>query len=87
MVLFVENLIQMEWSWHIVWIAKPAFECRNRAVEMESATTAADDEFFSLSERDGFCLLSDQWRLTIYGHPHGAIRFMDGDNMIFMIQL
>ena len=87
MVLFGKYFVQMEWSWHIVWIAEAAFECRDSAVEMESTAAAADDKLFGLTKRDGFCLLSDQWRLTVYGHPHGAIRFMDGDDIIFMIQL
>ena len=85
--MFVEYLVQMERPWHIVWISEPAFECRDSAVEMERSAAAADDELFGFSKRDGFCLLGDQWRLTVYGHPHGAVRFMDGDDIVFMVQL
>ena len=77
----------MERAWYIVWITEAAFERGNSAVETERIAVAAEDEFFGLPERDGFGMLGGQRRLSVYDQSHGAVRFMDGDDIVFMIQL
>ena len=83
----MEDFIQTWRTRQFLWIAETAFECGDSSMEAEGVAVSAEDEFICLSKRNGFRMLRGQRWLTIYGHPHGSILFMDGDDIVFMIQL
>ena len=83
----MENFIQTWRTRQFLRIAETAFKCGDGSMEVEGVSVSAKDEPVCLSKRNGFRMLRGQWRLTIYGHPHGAVLFMDGDDIVFVIQL
>jgi hypothetical protein len=87
MVLWMENFIQTWRTRQFLWIAKTAFERGDGSMEAEGVAVSAEYELVRLPKRNGFRMLRGQRRLAVYGHPHGSILFMDGDHIVFMVQL
>lgn len=83
----MENFVQTWRARQFFWITETAFERGDSPMETEGVTVSAKDEPVRLPKRNGFRMLRGQRWLTIYGHPHGSILFMDGDDIVFMIQL
>ena len=83
----MENFVQTWRTRQFLWIAETAFERRDSPMETEGVAVSAEDEPVRLFKRNGFRMLRGQRRLAVYGHPHGAVLFMDGDHLVFMIQL
>ena len=83
----MENFVQTWRTRQFFRIAKAAFERGDSSMEAEGVTVSAEDEPVRLPKRNGFRMLRGQRRLAVYGHPHGAVCFMDGDDIVFMVQL
>ena len=83
----MENFVQTWRTRKFLRITETAFECGDGSMEAEGVAISAEDEPVRLSKRNGFRMLRGQRRLSVYGHPHGTVLFMDGDDVVFMVQL